>query len=845
MAAKVFSLSVLESRYTKRRSTSSLGIDLPRRDFSEALSDEPGAPILPSPSRGCGIDPYRTEVLRSLEVFTHHIRELRLLDDLCSHARVQGAAIEPCTLRDVLGTAFLSVVHGQTAFSQMDALRVDRRSSSLLGFSNLQSGSRVSNVLSQLAVPAESSWARECLHDSRFRPRGNDWVCDFMVSEPQGCSLFFRHAVWDRRRKICLDLEVLDSASEVRARAPGWDFIEKLQPLQRPSIIRGGEILCTEENIRSAEELGISYIFDLPGSVSAIVEEGGKLGCHRAAGGFEGYLRLDGWSRPRRVVFLGQRAAVASPDLSRCLVEEFLRRAVEPWNPFDLLSTRWVWEGFASRSLESARTAACLASVFQNWWSDFAAGKHRIRAFNTTPVLVCKGLGVIPQTLAAVISILLATGIAFTANPNGAERPPPPPQTAAQSDADFLLEPMQPSEPDVGFATIQATTDYPIAPLPDPNVDDVPPLDGEQIGLVQVPEEADDRMWRIRPIVSTGVTYDDNIFISNSDRQSDLIYNINLGFALELGDYRNMESNFLLLEYLAEGFFFNRYASQNSFDQQASLLAQYRFNQLAVQLESRYQFLNGAERQVGAFTTRSLYFNTLRFLYDYSEKTDIDLELSQNTNDYPDNLSSADYQASLAVDYALFPKTKVGLQVIGGLQRTEDSPDMWFQTINARTAYGVTGKVVLNASGGIQFNQYVSGGEPMRVLPVFSLGAEYQLFPKTSLSLVGYRNLQSSPSIAGQDYIATGGEFGISQGLTDKLTFAFAVGYENDTYVANTVDTDATRVDNFYFLNPSLSYSFLKYMKASLSYEYRANASTLQQDTWFDNQFSFELEGQF
>jgi hypothetical protein len=575
------------------------------------------------------------------------------------------------------------------------------------------------------------------------------------------------------------------------------------------------------------------------------VEEGGKLGCHRAAGGFEGYLRLDGWSRPRRVVFLGQRAAVASPDLSQSLVEEFLRRAVEPWNPFDLLSTRWVWEGFASRSLESARTAACLAAVFQNWWSDFAAGKHRIRAFNTTPVLVCKGLGVIPQTLAAVISILLATGIAFTANPNGAERPPPPPQTAAQSDADFLLEPMQPSEPDIGFATIQATTDYPIAPLPDPNVDDVPPLDGEQIGLVQVPEEADDRMWRIRPIVSTGVTYDDNIFISNSDRQSDLIYNINLGFALELGDYRNMESNFLLLEYLAEGFFFNRYASQNSFDQQASLLAQYRFNQLAVQLESRYQFLNGAERQVGAFTTRSLYFNTLRFLYDYSEKTDIDLELSQNTNDYPDNLSSADYQASLAVDYALFPKTKVGLQVIGGLQRTEDSPDMWFQTINARTSYGATGKVVMNASGGIQFNQYVSGGEPMRVLPVFSLGAEYQLFPKTSLSLVGYRNLQSSPSIAGQDYIATGGEFGISQGLTDKLTFAFAVGYENDTYVANTVDTDATRVDNFYFLNPSLSYSFLKYMKASLSYEYRANASTLQQDTWFDNQFSFELEGQF
>lgn len=444
-----------------------------------------------------------------------------------------------------------------------------------------------------------------------------------------------------------------------------------------------------------------------------------------------------------------------------------------------------------------------------------------------------------------MILVLLATGIAFTANPQPAERPPPPVQNAAESDADFLLAPMQPVEPDAGFATIQATTDYPIAPLPDPNVDDVPPLDGEQIGLVQVPEEAEDRMWRIRPIVATGVTYDDNIFISNTDRQGDLIYNINLGFALEVGDYRNMESNFLLLEYLAEGFFFNRYASQNSFDQQASLLAQYRFNQLAVQIESRYQYLNGAEREVGAFTTRSLYFNALRLLYDYSEKTDIDLELTQSTNDYPSNLSSSDYQAALGFDYALFPKTRAGLQAIAGLQRTQDSPDMWYQTLNARVNYGVTGKVAVNASGGIQFNQYVSGGEPMRILPVFSLGAQYQLFPKTSLSLVGYRNLQSSPSIAGQDYIATGGELGISQGLTDKLTFAIASGYENDTYVANTLQTVATRVDNFYFFRPSVTYTFLKYLRASLSYEYRANASTLEQDTWFDNQFSCEIQGDF
>jgi uncharacterized protein (PEP-CTERM system associated) len=151
----------------------------------------------------------------------------------------------------------------------------------------------------------------------------------------------------------------------------------------------------------------------------------------------------------------------------------------------------------------------------------------------------------------------------------------------------------------------------------------------------------------------------------------------------------------------------------------------------------------------------------------------------------------------------------------------------------------------VKASGGVQFNEYVGGGEPPRVIPVFSLGAEYMLFTKTRLSLVAYRNLQASPSIAGQDYIATGGELGLSQEFASKFEIGVTTGYENDTYVANTTRTDATRVDNFFFIRPGISYNFLKYMKASLSYEYRTNHSDLVEDTWFDNKLNLELSARF
>jgi hypothetical protein len=236
-----------------------------------------------------------------------------------------------------------------------------------------------------------------------------------------------------------------------------------------------------------------------------------------------------------------------------------------------------------------------------------------------------------------------------------------------------------------------------------------------------------------------------------------------------------------------------------------------------------------------------LFFNALRLLYQYSEKTDFDFEANQRTSYYPEQLSSYTWETRAAFDYKILPKTKIGLQGVLGLNQVQDSPDRWYQTLNARAAYDLTGKLAVKSSVGIQFNQYVGGGEPMRILPVFALGAEYKLTPKTSLALTAYRNMQASPSLEGQDYIATGAEVGVQQEFAEHLAFGLAAGYENDTYVANTTAVQATRVDNFYFFRPSLSYSFLKYVNAILSYEYRANSSNFEGDSWFDNRVNVEL----
>jgi hypothetical protein len=439
----------------------------------------------------------------------------------------------------------------------------------------------------------------------------------------------------------------------------------------------------------------------------------------------------------------------------------------------------------------------------------------------------------------ALLAATIAATAAQTINPtDGGARP-------AGAGVMRPLMPEGEAVADAGFAAINAIT-QPSGPLADPNLNDMPALNEDGVAILTTGEDAAENWWRVVPMLNAGVVYDDNIFLSNNNRQGDVIFNIGAGLALELGDYRTLEENYLLLEYIASGYFFSKYTTQNSFGQNASLLGQYRFNQLAVQLESNYQYINGAQRQVGGFTTRNILVSDLRFIYDYSEKTTFDLEFGQDANIYdaPYN-SSYFYQVLAGFDYLILPKVRIGLEGIAGFIDAENNPDQTYQIVNARAKYDLTGKIALKATGGVQLTQYATGGEPMRTSPVFSIGGEYLPFPNTAISLLGYRNLQVSPSLNNQDYWATGVELGVTQTVMQKFQVGVAGGYENDTYVPSTADTVATRVDNVFFIEPQISYNFLKYLTASVFYQYRFNDSTLQVDTWNNNQFGFEISAAF
>jgi len=354
--------------------------------------------------------------------------------------------------------------------------------------------------------------------------------------------------------------------------------------------------------------------------------------------------------------------------------------------------------------------------------------------------------------------------------------------------------------------------------------------------------EASDKKWLLLFNFSTGVTYDDNIFISHQHKQADEIFTVAGGFTLGLGDYRSLQENYLLAQYLLTGFFFVHNSQEDAPDQDLALKTQFRFSKLTLQTQTRYEYLTGVNRQVGNFVNQDLIDNSVRLSYDYSDKTQLFLSFEQITNLYQNYLNSYDYVGRLGGEYQITPKIKLGGEAVFGKLVQSSSPSGTYAQLRLLADYNLTGKLSFQLSAGGEIRHYDSNGGLTKATPVFSLGLTYHPFPDTSIGLTGYRNVYASPSLAGENYLATGVAVQLSQLLFRRVTVGINTGYENDQYRATQAGAAGTgRADNYFFVQPTLTYKFRNWLSANLSYEFRRNASNESSSTFSDNRVTFSL----
>ena len=372
------------------------------------------------------------------------------------------------------------------------------------------------------------------------------------------------------------------------------------------------------------------------------------------------------------------------------------------------------------------------------------------------------------------------------------------------------------------------------------------PVEPETVGTQEAIDtyELGRRRWRIIPLFSIGFEYNDNIFVTETDRVSDFLWIATGGFVFEFGDFRNHYENYLGVKWLGQPVIYTENPEQNAFNQFASITLQYRFTRMVARWDSNYSIVKGANREVNAITTTQQFWNSLAFAYDYSEKTQLNVTLYQNTMLTEDFQDNNQYEVRAGINYQIFPKTRVGGEGAIGVLDSSDTPLQYYQQLRLLITYLPTEKLTFMFDGGLQFLEF-EGTDVVKVEPVFSFGVSYQPFPATSIGLLGYRNIKGSSLEPGQDYAATGFELSVQQRLLQKLVAGLNLGYENDSYFGTTPETPTQRVDDYVYVRSRLTYAFVDWFSASIYYEYRQTASTQPGSSFYNNRAGLEFLTKF
>jgi hypothetical protein len=387
--------------------------------------------------------------LGQLPFFIEFLKQGSLFDGWVADCPLHYTSPNAPKKRDVLGTVMLSVLAGHWRYAHMTTLRCDPVNPPLLGMNEVVSEDAVRRGLDKIEESAGLTWLQQHL-DYTTRPLLSEpWILDIdttvkpLYGHQEGAVVSYNphkrgrpshsyHCYMMANLRLVLAVEVAPGNQHTSKHSSPrlWELLDGLASELRPWLIRGDVGFGNEPVMREAERRRQPYLFKLrlTRNVKRAVERAMGEQDWQDAGarwqGKDGRLRLDGWSRHRRIVILRRRTEralaltdrdpdgqlrlgfaeieegrelweyavlVTSLDSEILSLGQLYRDRADCENSFDELKNQWGWGGFTTRDLKRCRLmAGCVALVF-NWWNLFvrlADPDHHREAITSRPLLL-------------------------------------------------------------------------------------------------------------------------------------------------------------------------------------------------------------------------------------------------------------------------------------------------------------------------------------------------------------------------------------------------------------------------------------------------------------------------
>src|SRR5437867_10203541 len=246
--------------------------------------------------------------------------------------------------------------------------------------------------------------------------------------------------------------------------------------------------------------------------------------------------------------------------------------------------------------------------------------------------------------------------------------------------------------------------------------------------------------------------WDDNIFISHTNRVSDYYFAIEPFITIGVGDIEGRNKSYLRLDYMPSAILFVDHSDQDAFNQLIHLEGGYNSGRLTLYLSEDIALLESANlnsffdttglwanTDASAPTRMNIFYTRLRATYALTGKIYLQGEFDSPSYVYPGNISDYTIAGGLYVYYNFRPKLSVGIGGTFGYNWVDNpTTDQYFEQVNLRINYQWTSKVLLYASAGVEFRQF-DGNRDSYDTPVFEIGASYNPFSGTFLTFAAGR----------------------------------------------------------------------------------------------------------
>lgn len=385
--------------------------------------------------------------LGHLAFFAEYLKASGRFDALVADCPLHYSSPNAPAKRDVIGTAALAILAGQWRYAHITGLRGETVNAALLGMSKVVSEDAVRRGLDKIEAAAGTAWLHAHLDDTVRPLLAELWIldCDTTIKplygHQEGAVVGYNphkpgrpshayHSFLMAGTRLVLDVAVEpgNRHGSKTSEPHLWDFLGRMGREHWPRLVRGDKDWGNERNMASCERENLDYLFKLrlTKGVRRAAEKAMRSTDWEDAGqgwwGRKAELRLEGWSRTRRVVVLRRRLpetvavtpnedgqgdlfwadaksgtawefAVLATSLEFDVpsLAQLYRDRADSENAFDELKNQWGWAGFTTRDLKRSQIMARLIALIYNWWSLFvrlADPDHHREAITSRPLLL-------------------------------------------------------------------------------------------------------------------------------------------------------------------------------------------------------------------------------------------------------------------------------------------------------------------------------------------------------------------------------------------------------------------------------------------------------------------------